>query len=154
MAKEMQMYQSNGISVSKTSIVAGDELTLSYTGLLADRGAESIYAHIGYGDTWEDKDFIPMKRSGNVFKTSIKVKRTGSLNVCFKDSTDNWDNNSNNNYTFTVAPKTATKKETTKSAPKAETKSATKAPTKTVAAKSKSESSNPTTTTRKRSTKK
>jgi hypothetical protein len=105
MAKEMQMYSNNGISVSKTSIVAGDELTLSYNGVLAERGADSIYAHIGYGDNWEDKDLVPMKRIGNTFKTSIKVTRTGSLNICFKDSVDNWDNNSNSNYTFSVSSK-------------------------------------------------
>jgi hypothetical protein len=137
MAKEMQMYKNNGISVSKTSIVAGDELTLSYNGVLAERGADSIYAHIGYGDTWEDKDFVQMKRSGNTFKTSIKVKRTGSLNICFKDSTDNWDNNDYSNYTFRVAPKSAASREATKAdTKKVEAKREAPKTTKTATVKS------------------
>jgi len=40
----------------------GDEVTLYYKGLLAQSGADAIFAHIGYGENWEDKTFIPMQR--------------------------------------------------------------------------------------------
>ncbi|MDQ2085521.1 carbohydrate-binding protein [Herbivorax sp. ANBcel31] len=105
MARTKQLYAGNGVEVSKSSIRVGDEVTLSYNGLLAQSGAESVYAHIGYGESWEDKKFIPMEKNEDVFETKIKVTHPDSLNVAFKDSSDNWDNNSFSNYSFKVTQK-------------------------------------------------
>ena len=85
MARAKQLYEENGVQVSKSSIRVGDEITLSYNGLLVQCGAESVYAHIGYGESWQDKEFIPMERCDDVFKAKIKVTHPDSLNA-FKDS--------------------------------------------------------------------
>lgn len=103
MAKTKQMYEENGVEISKTTINVGDEVTLSYKGLLAQSGAETIYAHIGYGDEWEDKEFIPMEKNNDLFKVKINVNHSDKLNIAFKDSVDNWDNNSQQNYSFYVS---------------------------------------------------
>lgn len=112
MSSKIQPYAENGILVSKTSITVGDDITLSYDGLLADSGADKIFAYVGYGGNWEEKGFIPMENEGGVFKAAFKILLPGVLNISFKDSADNWDNNSLNNYTFTVGAKKA--KATTK----------------------------------------
>lgn len=103
MAKTKQMYEENGVEISKTTISVGDEVTLSYKGLLAQSGAETIYAHIGYGDEWEDKEFIPMEKNNDLFRVKISVSHPDKLNIAFKDSVDNWDNNSQQNYSFYVS---------------------------------------------------
>ncbi|HHX18456.1 MAG TPA: carbohydrate-binding protein [Clostridium sp.] len=105
MARTKQLYEGNGVQVSKSSIRVGDEITLSYSGLLVQCGAESVYAHIGYGENWEEKEFIPMEKCDDVFKAKIKVTHPDNLNVAFKDSGDNWDNNSLSNYSFKVSEK-------------------------------------------------
>ncbi|HOM01987.1 MAG TPA: carbohydrate-binding protein [Acetivibrio sp.] len=105
MAKTKQVYADNGVEISKTSLGVGDEVTLYYKGLLAQSGADAIFAHIGYGENWEDKTFIPMERENDVFKATIKIDHADDLNIAFKDSGDNWDNNSWANYSFKVSKK-------------------------------------------------
>jgi len=65
-------------------------VTLYYKGLLAQSGADAIFAHIGYGENWEDKTFIPMQKENDVFKATIKINHADDLNIAFKDSGDNW----------------------------------------------------------------
>lgn len=112
MVKTKQLYGDNGVELSKATISVGDEITLLYSGLLMESGADSIYAHIGYGDNWEGKEFIPMEKKGDKFKATFKVNLSDKLNIAFKDSVDNWDNNSLQNYSFTISKK-ATKSAST-----------------------------------------
>jgi len=107
LAKTKQLYADNGVELSKSTISVGDEVTLFYSGLLAKSGADSVYAHIGYGDNWEHKEFIPMEKVADVFRATIKVNHPDKLNIAFKDSIDNWDNNSYQNYSFNVSTKSS-----------------------------------------------
>lgn len=109
MARSSQTYSANGVTISKSTISVGDKLELSYNGLLAQHGAQQIFAHYGYGETWEENGWIEMHKDGSGFKTTLDVKRDGSLNLCFKDAIDNWDNNSSLNYTFGIASKSKAK---------------------------------------------
>ena len=95
----------NGVEISKAQLGIGDEVILSYSGLLAKSGADIVYAHIGYGEKWKDKAFIPMEKQSDVFKAIIKIDRSDDLNIAFKDGGDNWDNNSLANYSFRVKKK-------------------------------------------------
>jgi len=129
MAKSKQEYANNGVEISKATIGVGDEVTLFYKGLLAQCGAEEIYAHIGYGKEWENKAFIPMERDNDVFKATIRIERPDNLNVAFKDSGDNWDNNSMANYSFKVSKrvtKTSSKASDTEKSAKSDKKSSCK----------------------------
>lgn len=105
MAAKAQPFEENGVTISKSTIYAGDEITVTYSGMLASNGAVEIYAHVGYGDEWEQKSFIPMANNNGVFSCNLNVLMPGTLNMCFKDNADNWDNNSQNNYSFKVAKK-------------------------------------------------
>lgn len=107
MAKTKQDYADSGVEISKAAIGVGDEVTVLYKGLLAQSGADTVYAHVGYGENWDDKAFIPMERDADVFKTTIKISQPEDLNIAFKDSGDNWDNNSMENYSFKVTKKAA-----------------------------------------------
>ncbi|HCT64192.1 MAG TPA: carbohydrate-binding protein [Lachnospiraceae bacterium] len=94
-------YSSNGVSASE---LTGNSIKLTYNGLLPQSGASQVYAFVGYGSNynWESVENYPMdKTMGTTFETNIPVKKTGNLNICFKDSANNWDNNSGMNYTFT-----------------------------------------------------
>ena len=111
MSTKKQLYNENGVFISKYPLSVGDEVILSYNGLLANSGAEDIYVYLGYGDKWQSKEFIPMTWEEGAFRTKIKINMAEDINITFKDSADNWDNNSMQNYSFKIN----TTKSTTKS---------------------------------------
>ncbi len=92
-----------GIEITPIPVTLGDRVTIKYDGLLADSGADKIYAHIGYGDNdnWTGIQDIPMKKTKNgwVCDTFADEER---LNFCFRDSANNWDNNNGRNWSLTV----------------------------------------------------
>jgi hypothetical protein len=98
-------YESNGVSLSKKTLNSGDRIKVSYNGLLVQSGAQSLFLHVGYGDEWEDKLLIPMEYSEGVFTAEIEIQDFKSLGICFKDAAENWDNNSGENYVFSISKK-------------------------------------------------
>ncbi len=105
MSSSVQPYADNGVVLSKSSLTVGDDVVVSYSGLLARSGADQIFAHVGYGENWQEKAFVPMESDNGTFKAEVKVKLPGVLNISFKDSANNWDNNSSNDYSFKVSEK-------------------------------------------------
>lgn len=93
-------YSSRGVEIQDTR----NTLRILYSGLLAKNGAKEIYAVIGYGDNynWENVKEYPMhKLSEEKFELLFPVTRTGQINMAFRDSANNWDNNNGMNFTFT-----------------------------------------------------
>lgn len=105
MADKVQKYAENGVTISKSPVYVGDEITVAYDGLLAKSGADTVHIHLGYGDNWDNKDYIKMDFNGDSFVAAFKVLLAGNLNMAFKDSAENWDNNSSYNYSFKVTKK-------------------------------------------------
>ena len=92
-------YKNNGLTVSPLNFNAGDKIKVTYNGLLSQSGADDVYAHIGWGDTWENVNDIKMSKTKSGFTTTITAYNS-ALNLCFKDTSDNWDNNNGCNYTL------------------------------------------------------
>lgn len=105
MLNKSKAYEQNGLFLSKQRIYAGDEIIIGYKGLLLTSGAQQVYMHVGYGETWEHCEDIPMIFSDGMFKVKLKVKKEGQLGIVFKDPANNWDNNSGQNYNFKVVKK-------------------------------------------------
>ena len=94
-------YTSNGVNVTPTKFTSGDRIKLTYNGLLAQSGALEIYAHVGYGASkWQNVTDIKMTQTKNGFEATLPISSASNLNIAFKDSINNWDNNSGNNYCF------------------------------------------------------
>jgi hypothetical protein len=89
------VYAKNGISVEKKK----QGIKLTYDGLLAKSGADVVYASYGYGDKWLSRAIHEMHRTGHGFEITIPTNENVT-NVVFKDSANNWDNNSGRNYSF------------------------------------------------------
>jgi hypothetical protein len=96
----MNNYKSNGITIKPATFSVGDKIKLTYTGLLSECGAEEIFAHIGWGEAWENLDDIKMSKTKSGFTATISVDSMSQLNLCFKDAMNNWDNNNGSNYTI------------------------------------------------------
>mgnify|MGYP003613841159 FL=1 len=93
-------HLSSGVSISPIKPTTQDITRISYNGLLYQRGASEVYAHIGYGSNWEQSSDYQMTRTAHGFEVSVPIiGHTDSLHVCFRDSANNWDNNHGENYT-------------------------------------------------------
>lgn len=100
--ENMNFYSSNGVMAVTDKNRSGKEIKLRYDGILNKSGANEVYAQVGYGSDWDNKQFYKMDKGGQTFEVSIPVIESDVMNVCFKDSANNWDNNSGINYSFTI----------------------------------------------------
>ena len=96
------MYDDNGIGLSKSTPKVGDQVDISYKGLLKESGARNVKLYMGYNSAWEDSQYIEMNLSDNIFMATVPIKKEGTLNFAFTDPVGNWDNNSGANYSFHV----------------------------------------------------
>lgn len=96
-------YSKNGIFCEPYHAQKGQNIQLTYEGILAVEGAQTIYAHIGYGpnERWINTGEYEMISKGNgKFEVDIPITESGNLNVAFRDDSGNWDNNDGQNYIF------------------------------------------------------
>lgn len=105
-------YEDNGVLLSKKTLYSGDKIKVSYTGLLAQAGAQSVFLYAGYGSEWKDCSLTPMKLEQGIFSAELDILECKNFGICFKDTAENWDNNSGENYVFSVSKKPAKKEKT------------------------------------------
>ena len=93
-----------GITVQPTPIIAGQRLEIKYDGLLAKSGAQDVYLHAGFGvnKDWSNVMDIKMTKRAQSFITHLAIEEESRFNFCFRDSADNWDNNSGRNWSFEI----------------------------------------------------
>ncbi|HLT58869.1 MAG: hypothetical protein LOD91_07635 [Limnochordales bacterium] len=109
-AEAYQWGPDDGVSVSPTPITAGQRVTVTYAGPLAQAGASGVVLHYGYGPgPWQNVQEAVMDPVGpHRFQTSIEVgdggRRQGParLEFCFRDTAGNWDNNGGRNWSYTI----------------------------------------------------
>lgn len=107
------MYMENGVFIEQLTLVQGETAKLIYNGILFSQGAEEVYVHLGFGLLWENLSEIQMTKKEYGFEAKIPLTMADTLNFCFRDNRNNWDNNSYQNYSHEVK-----KKEFTKEPPK------------------------------------
>lgn len=101
--KVIKEYQDKGVLLSREVSPVYEPVKISYDGLLAQNGATELYAHAGIGSGWENVQEVKMaKTKTGGFEATVLAAEKATLNVCFRDAAYNWDNNSNENYVFSV----------------------------------------------------
>ena len=86
------------ISIELPEAKRGENASVSYTGILTNSGADKVFLHYGF-DGWKDPDTIAMKKDHNgTYCTQVRVEGKNELEFCFKDSSNNWDNNNGCNW--------------------------------------------------------
>ncbi|NLE26372.1 MAG: carbohydrate-binding family 25 protein [Clostridiaceae bacterium] len=96
----IQSYSKSGVSFEKLSETQAE---VSYSGLLSKSGAQEVHAVYGFGSNqnWEGISTLQFKKEGeDSYKAIIPIEQGKNINIAFKDSAENWDNNSGMNYTF------------------------------------------------------
>ncbi len=81
----------------------GKSVTVYYNGTLAS-SATSMTLHWGYNNFTSPADATMTKQSDGRWAATVTLP-SGSyiLNMCFKDNSSTWDNNSSSNYNYSVA---------------------------------------------------
>lgn len=95
-------YLANGVIVTPNNPEPNTNVTIVYNGLLAQSGAQELYARVGFGYDWQGSQDLRMIRTNSGFEATIPAANAENLNVAFKDPVNNWDNNCNRNYSFNI----------------------------------------------------
>ncbi len=83
-------------------LVENSKVKISYTGKLFEENSKNVYLHYGYGINWDNLSDVEMTKSELGYQAEIELMSSDSLNLCFRNSNNEWDNNNGQNYTFKI----------------------------------------------------
>ncbi|MDD4752877.1 MAG: carbohydrate-binding protein [Desulfitobacteriaceae bacterium] len=98
----MYGFSEHGIAINPMPSKIGEQCNIHYDGLLKKSGADQVYLHCGYGQSWSNPQDIPMFNTATGCACDITPLSDGTFNFCFKDSANNWDNNRGENWTVFI----------------------------------------------------
>ena len=75
---------------------------ISYTGKLFQDNSEEVFAHYGFGTNWDNLNEVKMEKTELGFQVEIELNSSDTLNLCFRNSNNEWDNNDGQNYIFPI----------------------------------------------------
>ena len=83
-------------------LVENTSVKISYTGKLFQDNCEEVYIHYGFGLNWDNLNEIKMVKSELGYQAEIELTSSDTLNFCFRDANNIWDNNNGANYIFPI----------------------------------------------------
>ena len=83
-------------------LVENSKVKISYTGKLFEENSKNVYLHYGYGINWDNISDVEMTKTELGYQAEIELMSSDSLNLCFRNSNNEWDNNNGQNYTFKI----------------------------------------------------
>lgn len=96
------MELAKNIFFNTDKLVGNTTVKISYTGNLFQGNSEEVFIHYGFGLQWENVQEKQMEKTELGFQAEIELDDNESLNFCFRDNNDVWDNNENQNYIFPI----------------------------------------------------
>ena len=83
-------------------LVENAAVKISYTGMLFQNGSEEVYLHYGFGLNWDNLGEVKMEKTELGFQAEIQLISSDTLNLCFRNEKNEWDNNETQNYVFPI----------------------------------------------------
>ena len=83
-------------------LIENNTVKISYTGKLFQDNSEEVFAHYGFGNNWENLNEVKMEKTELGFQAEIELNSSNTLNLCFRNSDNEWDNNEGQNYIFPI----------------------------------------------------
>lgn len=83
-------------------IIENSKLKISYVGSLYQNASEEIFLHYGFGINWDNVSDMKMEKTELGFQCEIDILESDLLNLCFRNSNNEWDNNNGENYIFSI----------------------------------------------------
>ncbi len=81
-------------------LVQNSTVKVSYTGKFFEEDCNEVYIHYGFGENWDNLSEIKMEKTELGFQTELYLLESNTLNFCFKNENNEWDNNNSENYIF------------------------------------------------------
>ena len=83
-------------------LIENNTVKISYTGKLFQDNSEEVFAHYGFGTNWDNLNEVKMEKTELGFQVEIELNSSDTLNLCFRNSNNEWDNNDGQNYIFPI----------------------------------------------------
>lgn len=83
-------------------LVENSKIKISYTGKLFEENSEEVSLHYGYNAQWDNVSEVEMVKTELGFQAEIELLSADSLNLCFRNANNEWDNNDGQNYVFPI----------------------------------------------------
>lgn len=83
-------------------LVENTNVKVSYTGKFYQGNNDKVFIHYGYGKNWENVQEVEMKKTDLGYQTELNLKGNETINFCFKNQNNEWDNNFGKNYIFNI----------------------------------------------------
>lgn len=83
-------------------LVENTNVKVSYTGKLYQENNDKVFIHYGYGRNWNNPAEVEMKKTDLGYQTELSLGSDETINFCFKNQNNEWDNNFGNNYVFNI----------------------------------------------------
>ncbi len=83
-------------------LVENTKIKVSYTGKFYQGNSDKVFIHYGYGKDWDNVNEIEMKKTDLGYQAELNLMSSETLNFCFKNQNNEWDNNFGKNYIFEI----------------------------------------------------
>ena len=83
-------------------LIENTKVKISYTGKLFEQESSEVFLHYGFGLNWDNTSEIKMEKTELGYQAEVELIESESLNVCFRNSQNVWDNNDGKNYVFEI----------------------------------------------------
>ena len=83
-------------------LIENTTVKISYTGKLFQENDEEVFVHYGFGNNWNNLNEIQMERTELGFQAEMELTSDETLNLCFRNANNEWDNNDGQNYIFPI----------------------------------------------------
>ena len=86
-------------------LIANTKIKISYTGKFYQENNEKVYLHYGYDKDWNNINELEMNKTDLGYQVELDLLAGDTLNFCFKNQNNEWDNNFGQNYIFSIEKK-------------------------------------------------
>lgn len=83
-------------------LTPNSKIKISYTGNFFQDKSKEVYIHLGFGQNWENIQDMKMEKTELGFQAEFELINSNTLNFCFKNENEEWDNNNGQNYIFPI----------------------------------------------------
>ena len=96
------MELTKNIFFNTDKLIENSNVKISYTGKFFQDGSEEVYLHYGFGINWDNVSEVKMEKTELGFQAEIELPESDFLKFCFKNESDEWDNNNGQDYSFQI----------------------------------------------------
>lgn len=97
------MKNKKSVFINSADLYQGKTAKIVYNGSLGNAESDEVYIHLGFGLMWDNLTEIKMQKTNDGYIAEVPMVKADTLSFCFRDTKNNWDNNSCRNYTYAVS---------------------------------------------------